>query len=289
MRGHALWPFVLGLALILVLIDGTFYTVRQGQRAVVTSFGRIIASRIGPGLHAKVPFVDDVHVFNARLLGLRVEPQVILTKGQKHLLVEAFLEWRIQSFRRYLTSTGGMRHKADERLRQLATSALRQAFGSRSLKAIMKGDTSAVLTQSVQRQGLRYGLEIVDLRVQRIGLASHVSGAIEKRMETEQMQYASKLEARGMARAQTIRARANRKRTELLAHAYEKAQIIRSQGDAIAGRIYTAAYGRNPRFFAFYRSLRAYVKSFANRHTVLVLGPDSGFLRFLPGNGSKHQ
>lgn len=287
MRGQALWPFVLGLALIVVLFDSTFYTVRQGQRAVVTSFGRIIASRIGPGLHAKIPFADDVHVFNARLLSLRVEPQVILTKGQKHLLVEAFLEWRIQSFRRYMTSTGGVRHKADERLRQVATSALRQAFGSRDLKAIMRGDTSAALTQSVQRQGLRYGLQVVDLRVQRIGLASHVSAAIEKRMETEQMQHASKLEASGMANAQTIRARANRKRAELLAHAYEKAQIIRSQGDTLAGRIYTGAYGRDPHFFAFYRSLRAYVKSFANRHTILVLGPNSGFLRFLPGNGSR--
>lgn len=287
MRGQALWPFVLGLALIVVLFDSTFYTVRQGQRAVVTSFGRIIASRIGPGLHEKIPFADDVHVFNARLLSLRVEPQVILTKGQKHLLVEAFLEWRIQSFRRYMTSTGGVRHKADERLHQVATSALRQAFGSRDLKAIMRGDTSAALTQSVQRQGLRYGLQVVDLRVQRIGLASHVSAAIEKRMETEQMQHASKLEASGMANAQTIRARANRKRAELLAHAYEKAQIIRSQGDTLAGRIYTGAYGRDPHFFAFYRSLRAYVKSFANRHTILVLGPNSGFLQFLPGNGSR--
>ncbi len=287
MRGRTLWPFALGLALIVVLLDGTLYTVRQDQRAVVTSFGRIIASRIGPGLHVKIPFADDVHIFNARLLSLRIEPQVIFTKGHKHLLVDAFLEWRIQSFRRYLTSTGGLRHKADERLRQVATSALRQAFGSRSLKAIMKGGTSAALTKAVQRQGRRYGLQIVDLRVQRIGLASHVSEAIEKRMETEQMQYASKLEAMGMAHAQTIRARANRKRAELLAHAYEKAQVIRSQGDALAGRIYTKAYGRDPRFFVFYRSLRAYVKSFANRHTVLVIGPHSGFLRFLPGNGSK--
>lgn len=287
MRNRRLWPLALGLALIVVLLDSTFYTVRQDQRAVVTSFGRVIESRIGPGLHIKVPFADDVHVFNARLISLRIEPPGIFTKGHRHVLVDAFLEWRIQSFRRYLTSTGGLPHKADERLRQVATSALRRAFGSRSLKAIMKSGASATFTEAVRRQGRRYGLKVVDLRIERIGLAGHVSEAIARRMETEQMQYASKLEADGMAQAQTIRARAKRKRAELMARAYEKAQIIRSQGDALSGRIYTEAYSRNPRFFVFYRSLKAYVKSFANRHTVLVIGPHSGFLRFLSGHGSR--
>ncbi|MHB8255297.1 MAG: protease modulator HflC [Acidiferrobacter sp.] len=289
MRHRLLWPFALSVALIVVILDGTFYKVNSGQRAVVTSFGRVIASRIGPGLHTKTPFADNVHIFNARLLGLQVEPRSLVTKGQKRLLVDAFVEWRIRSFRRYLTSAQGLRHIADERLRQIATSALRHTFGTRSLQQVMVPGETAHLTQAVDKEAARYGLTVVDVRIQRIGLADHVSDSVEKRMEADQLRHAAKLEAAGMAQAETIHGRANQKRADILARAYEKAEVIRSQGDSRAGAIYTHAYSQNPRFFVFYKSLRAYVHSFANRHTVLVVGPQSGFLRFLPNHAPYHK
>ena len=220
MRNRLLWPFALGLALIVVVLDATIYTVDQGQCAVVTRFGRIVASRIGPGLHIKTPFAEEVHVFNARLLGLRVVPQAVLTKGQKRLLVDAFVEWQIHSFRRYLTSTGGMRHTADERLRQIVTSALHHTFGTRSLQEAMVQGGEATVLQSMNAAASRYGLTIVDVRIQRIGLTDGMSDAIEKRMETDQMRRATKLEASGMAQAETVRGRADRQRADILAQAY---------------------------------------------------------------------
>jgi len=286
MRIRLLWLSVLGLVLIGGVLNATVYIVDQGQRAVVTSFGRVIAAREGPGLHVKIPFVDNVYVFNTRLLNLRVGPRALLTKGQKELLVDAFVEWRIQSFRRYLTSVGGLRQRADERLRQLVTSALRDTFGTRSLKEVVISGDNTQLTQTINSEAAHYGLMVVDVRIQRIGLADRVRDSLEKRMAADQMRYASKLESTGMAEAEAIRGEADRKRADILAHAYEQAEVIRGKGDARAGAIYTHAYRQYPHFFVFYKSLRAYVKSFANRHTVLVVGPHSGFLRFLPNNGS---
>lgn len=286
MKARAAWPFALVLALLLAILDATFYEVHTGQYATVTSFGRVVAGRVGPGLHIKIPFADEVHIFDARLLSLRVEPQSLLTKGGKRLLVEAFVEWHIRSFRRYLSDSAGSRHKADERLRQVTIAALRHMFGTRSLHEVLTLHGMQKLTQKINREAARYGVGVIDVRIQRIGLPDRVADSIDKRMEADQLRRASKIEASGMAQAEMIRGRADRKRADILAHAYEKAEIIRSEGEARAGTIYTKAYDQHPHFFVFYKSLRAYVRSFANHHTLLVIGPNSSFLRFLPNQGS---
>ncbi|HUW97511.1 MAG TPA: protease modulator HflC [Acidiferrobacter sp.] len=281
-----LWPLVVGLALIGVVLDATVYTVDQGQCAVVTNFGRVIASRVGPGLHVKIPFIDSVHVLSTRLLGLQVAPGALLTKGQDPLFVDAFVEWRIQSFRRYFTSVGGLRPAADERLRQVATSAIRRVVGTRSLKAVIAYGDKGHLTQMINGEVARYGITVEDVRIRRIGLADGVRGAIEKRMTADRLRQAAQLKSTGMAEAGAIRNRADRKRAAIQARAYEQAEAIRGDGDVRAGMIYTRAYRRYPHFFLFYNSLRAYVKSFGNHHTILVVGPHSGFMRFLPNNSS---
>jgi len=282
MKTRLLWPFALILALGVVVVDATFYEVNTGQYATVTRFGRVVASRISPGLHVKIPFTDEVHIFDARLLNLRVEPQSLLTKGHKRVLVDAFVEWRIQSFRRYLSDTGGSRHKADERLRQATIAGLRHMLGTHSLQELLDTPRMDKLTERVNREAQRYGLTVAAVRIQRIGLTDHVSDAIEKRMEADQLRRAAEWEATGMAQAQVIRAHANRQRSGILARGYEQAEIIRAHAQAQAGAIYTKAYSAYPQFFRFYKGLRAYVQSFANKHTMLVIGPQSRFLQFLP-------
>ena len=285
MKARVLWPFAAALAFVVVLLDATLYEVNAGQYAVVTTFGRIVQSRVGPGLHAKIPFVQNAHIFNARLLNLRVEPQALLTKGRKQVLVDAFVEYRIASFRRYMTSTGGSRHKAEERIREAAVARFRRFFARRTLAQALTGKGLGSLTKGVDAQAVRYGLTITDLRIQRLGLGDRVVDSIDKRMASDQLTRAARIEARAMAKAQVARGQADRKRAKILAQAYEKAGIIRGRAQAHAAAIYAKAYDHDPQFFVFYKSLRAYVRSFANRQTTLVMGPDSGFLRFLKNQG----
>ncbi len=285
MKTHALWPFAVALVFAIVLLDATLYEVDAGQYAVVTTFGRIVQSRIGPGLHVKIPFVQNAHIFNARLLNLRVEPQALLTKGRKRVLVDAFVEYRIASFRRYLTSTGGSRHDAEERIRETAVAAFRHLFEHHTLAQILTGQGTRSLKGAVNAQAARYGIVVSDLRIQRLGFGHRVTSAIDKRMAAGQLARAARLEARAVAQAQMMRGQADRKRAKILARAYEKAGIIRGRAQARAAAIYAKAYGRDPRFFVFYKSLRAYVHSFADPQTTLVIGPDSGFLRFLKNHG----
>ncbi len=282
MRIQRLWPVAIILAVLVVLLDATLYEVNTGQYAVVTSFGRVVQGRVGPGLHVKLPFLQHAHVFDGRLLNLRVEPEALLTQGHKRVLVDAFLEYRVVNFRRYLASTAGSRHKAEERLRQAAITALRGLFGESHLAQVLAGQRTKSLAPRVAAEVARYGLTVVDLKIQRIGLADRVNDAIDKRMAAKELMKASQIEAQGMAQAQVVRAQADQKRAEILAQAAEQAAVIRGQAQAQAGTIDTKAYGRDPGFFVFYRSLRAYIHSFANRGTTLVLGPQSGFLRFLP-------
>ncbi len=285
MKIRALWPFALGLALLVVLLDATLYQVDAGQSAVVTSFGRIVQSRVGPGLHAKIPFIQDAHIFDARLVNLRVEPQALLTKGRKRVLVDAFVEYRITSFRRYLATTGGSRHKAEERIHEATVTGFRRFFGARTLGQVLAGHDVKSLQARVGTQVARYGVSIADMRIQRLGLDDRVIDAIDKRMAADQLARAAQLEARGMAQAAKLRGKADRQRARILAAAYEKAGIIRGRAQARAGALYATAYGRDPHFFVFYKSLRAYVRSFADPQTTLVIGPDSGFLRFLKNQG----
>ncbi len=286
---RALWPFALGLAFLVALLDATLYQVDAGQSAVVTSFGRIVQSRVGSGMHAKIPFVQDAHIFDARLVNLRVEPQALLTKGHKRVLLDAFVEYRITSFRRYLATTGGSTHKAQERIHEAAITEFRRFFGARTLAQILTGQDIKSLQEGLSAQVARYGIAIADVRIQRLGLGDRVVDAIEKRMAADQLAHAAQLEARGMAQAAKLRGKADRKRAKILAAAYEKAGIIRGQAQARAGTLYAAAYGRDPRFFVFYKSLRAYVRSFADSQTTLVMGPNSGFLRFLKNQGPYHK
>lgn len=271
-----------GVALVILIVNATVYTVSEGHLAVLTSFGRIVDSHVTAGLHVKVPFADAVHTFDGRLRNLHVEPPPFLTRGGKQVTIDAYVKWRIINARRYLTTVGGRRRAADERLEQITTSALRSAFGQQTLQQATTGNRDRLVTASVDREAHHYGLAVVDVRIQRIGLGTRVLDGIYERMEASQIRRAAAVAAEGAAAGERIRARANQQRALILAHAYTKAQAIRGAGDAAAAMIDARAYRAHPHFFVFYRSLRAYVQSFGGPRTVLILGPDSGFLRYLP-------
>ncbi len=275
---------VMVLAIVLVVfvaVNATLYTVREGQVAVVTRFGRVIRGGVNPGLHRKIPFADSVHVFDGRLQTLPLTGEALLTQGKRRVKVDAYVKWQIADARQYLAAVGGDRRVATERLREIVAGALRNAFGSETLQTAV-ADTDHQIVKAVDSEVRGYGMRVVDVRLTRVGLSAGMVNALDKNMEGVQIARAEKITAQGMEAAETIRAQADRKRAAILADAYVKAEKIRGAADAKATTLYAAAYGRHPHFFLFYRSLRAYEKDFANSHTVLVLGPDSDLLRYLP-------
>ncbi|MDA8389680.1 MAG: protease modulator HflC [Gammaproteobacteria bacterium] len=271
----------LAAVILLVALNATLYTVREGQVAVVTRFGRVIQGGVSPGLHGKIPFADSVHIFDGRLRTLLVTGKAVLTRGKRRVKVDTYVKWRIADARRYLAAVGGERRVAEERLQEVVASALRNAFGGKSLQAAAAGQGHR-LVATVDRDVADYGIRVVDVRLVRIGLSGGMISTLDKKMEGAQIAQAQKITAQAMEDAEAIRAQADQKRAAVLADAYVKAEKIRGAADAEATTLYAAAYGRHPHFFVFYRSLRAYEKGFANAHTVLILGPDSDLLRYLP-------
>ncbi len=275
----------IGALVVLVGLDGAFYTVREGQVAVVTRFGRVIRSAVPPGLHSKIPLADTLHIFDGRLRTLPMAGFAVFTHDRKRVKVEAYVKWRISDARQYLAAVDGNRRTAARRLQEIVESALRAFFGRKDLEAAIAGP-GGKLAAAVNKSLGGYGIKVVDVRLLRIGLSRAMVRAFDENMEATLRARAQEITARGAEDADAARAQAGRQRAAILAAAYVKAQTIRGKADAKAAALYAAAYGRHPHFFVFYRSLRNYERGFANGHTVLILGPDSGLLRYLPiGSG----
>ncbi len=276
-KSRLAWALV-ALALAGAFWDSTVYVVKPHERALVTRFGRIVGGPIGPGLHVKLPLIEGAHIVDTRLKLLRVEPQGVLTKTGKPLLVDAFVAWRVRHVRAYLLTTGGHERVAAARLREIVASVLRASLGAHSLHHIV-GAADARARARVARAVAGYGLAVADLRVQRIAFTGRLRDAVAKRMAADALRRAARLKSRGMARAARLRAEARRRQAAIAARAYRAAQGVRAQAATKAARLYAVADRSYPHFFPFYMGLKAYARSFANRRTTLILGPGSGFLR----------
>ena len=287
MSNKSLTALIVGVVAAIVLWN-SFYIVSQTERAVLLRFGRIVEPDVKPGLHMKIPYVNSVRKFDARLLTLDTTTSRFLTLEKKALMVDSYAKWRVDDAERFYTATSGMKQIADERLARRLEAALRDQFGKRTLHESVSGqrdELMAQVTRSLNRAAQQeLGIEVVDVRVKGIDLPREVNRSVFERMSSEREREAREHRAKGKELAEGIRADADRQRRVLLAEAFREAEELRGDGDAKAAAIYAAAYGQDQEVYAFHRSLQAYRESFSSKEDVLVLDPKSDFFRYLQSN-----
>ncbi|MDQ3525833.1 MAG: protease modulator HflC [Chloroflexota bacterium] len=274
------------LAVVLVLLLGSFYVVREGQTALVLNLGRIARTDIGPGLHFKVPLIESARVFDRRFSANAFSPERYLTSERKDVSVDFVAIGFIQDVRAFYRATGGDEALASDRLAPIIKDSLRNEINARTLTQLVSGDRNEMIAKQLDGINLgakTLGVFIVDIRFKQIELPtdSEVIGQVYDRMRAERRQVASRLRAEGEEQARIIRAEADREQTVLLAEAERDAQLLRGEGDAEAARIFGEAANRDPAFYTFQRSLEAYRKAFADGDAVVVMERNDPFLQYL--------
>jgi len=280
----AIGPVAALLIVIALLASSTLYTVDQRQNAIVFQLGEVKEVVVKPGLHFKWPLLQNVRLFDMRILTFDdAEPLRFLTQGNRPVLVDSFVKWRVADVRQYYVSVQGDEFRAQTRIKQTISGALRDEFGLRALHEVVSGEREQIMSKVREKVDLdlkRIGVEIIDVRLKRVDLPQEVSESVYRRMEAERKRIANELRSTGAAEAEKIRADAERQREVILAEAYRDAQRVRGEGDAKSAAIYAAAFNQNPEFYAFYRSMEAYRSSFRGRNDIMLLEPNSDFLRY---------
>jgi len=268
-----------------VLLALSMYTVDQRQAAMVFQLGEIISTKRDPGLYFKVPIVHNVRYFDTRILTLdSAEAERFITSEKKNVLVDYWVKWRIFDVEKYYVSFAGDEKRAENRLAQTVNDGMRAEFGRRTVHDVVSGardEIMEMLREKADQDARRFGVQVMDVRIKRVELPSEVSESVYRRMEAERKRVANELRSTGGAEAEKIRADADKQREIIIAEAYRDAQTMKGEGDARAAAIYSAAYGKNPEFYAFYRSMDAYKSSFRSKSDVMVLQPNSEFFRYL--------
>ncbi|MET0357639.1 MAG: protease modulator HflC [Cellvibrio sp.] len=276
---------LIGLMIVLVLASSSLYIVNQYERAVVLRFGALIKSDVEPGLRFKFPFTDRVRKFDGRLQTADMVPASFYTVENKRLVVDSYIKWRIKDASIYYRTTGGDANLAEDRLGQRVADGLRNQFGRRTLHDVVSGQRDELMAELKatinETAGSLLGIEVVDIRVKRIDFPPEVSQSVFARMAADREKEAREYRAQGKEQSEVIKADADRQRVVLEANAYRDAERLRGEGDAKAAAIYAAAYGKDPEFYAFTRSLNAYRKSFSGKDDLIVVDPESDFFRYL--------
>jgi membrane protease subunit HflC len=275
----------LGVALLLGLM-GSVFVVREGHSAIVFRLGTIVRTDIGPGLHFKMPLVENARVFDRRLQVLDAEPERYLTEDKQDVSVDFFALGRIENLPMFYRATGGDEEVAVQRLAPIIKDSLRNDINARTLQEVVSGDRTAFVgaqLKAINEGASTLGIKILDIRIKRIELPqdSNVVGSVYDQMRSQRLQVASQLRAEGVELSSAIRAQAERDRSVILAEAEREAQKLRGEGDAEAARLYAQAANKDPSFYAFQRSLDAYRASFADGESVIVLDRDDPFLQYL--------
>jgi membrane protease subunit HflC len=278
------------IALVLVA-SSMLFTVDQRQNAIVFQFGEVKEVITAPGLKFKWPLIQNVRLFDMRILAYDdAEPLRFLTQGNRPVLVDSFIRWRIVDVKQYYISVQGSESEATRRLRQTISGALRDEFGARTVHDVVSGERDTVMgrvREKADQDLRRIGVEIVDVRLKRVDLPQEVSESVYRRMEAERKRIANEQRSTGAAESERIRADADRQREVVLAEAYRDAQRVKGEGDARSAAIYARAFSENAEFYAFYRSMEAYRSTFRGRGDLLLLEPSSDFFRYLRDPGGK--
>lgn len=294
-------PILIGLAVLLILLGSTLFTVYETERAIIVRLGDLEKNSktgevllLGPGLHAKLPFIDQLHRFDSRLNMTEIPSERILTKDKELLMVDLFIQWRITDYPLFYNSTYGgsaeglsNRDRAEQLLRQTVKGVLHAEFGQRTLQSVVSGERKQLMEKLVLRTDenvRRYGMNIVDVRVNRVDYPPEVNDKVFARMISERKQVAAGFRANGESKAAVLRAEADKTTRIMIAEAEKQAEALRGEGDAKALQIYADSYNKAPEFFEFYRTLEAYRKSFQEKQDILVLKPDGPFFKYFRGN-----
>jgi membrane protease subunit HflC len=277
------------LIAVLIVAYSSVFTITPTQQALVLRLGKPQAVVVDPGLHFKAPFVDNVVYIDKRILDLEAPAQEVIASDQKRLVVDAFARYRIKDALRFYQTLGSIRG-ANSQLAILLNSALRRVLGETTFTHVVRDQRAGLMSriqQLVDQEAQSYGIDVVDIRIRRADLPEQNSLAVYKRMQTERNREAAEFRAQGNQRAQEIRSRADREVTVLVADANSKGETIRGEGDATRNDIFARAYGQDPDFFSFYRTMQAYEVGLQKGDTRLLLKPDTTFFRFFNNPSGK--
>ena len=281
---------LIAAAVLALLVRASVFTVSEGQGAIESVGGEIIGTHFAPGLHFKLPLVDQVSKFDERVLTQFYPDERFLTHEQEQLNVDFYVKWRIAHLRRYYEATGGSEDVANARLGETIEDAIKSVVTRRTLQQVITADRTAfthAMMKTAAPAARELVVRIVDVRITKIDLPSQVRDSVFDRMRATFKAQAAKLRAQGLETAETTRAEASKEQTEILATASAQAQEIRGAGDAEASKIYARAYSQDPSFYAFYRSMQAYRASIGTPGDVLVVSPKGEFFKYFahPGAG----
>lgn len=278
--------FLVGsLFLVLLVLANSLFVVKETERAVMLQFGELVNADIQPGLHVKIPWVNTVRKFDARIQTEDSTSERFLTLEQKALEVDSYAKWRIVDVGQFYVSTRGNVATAGALLAERINDGLRDQIGARTLIEVVSGERDqlmiALTNELNETTASDIGIEVIDVRVKRIDLPDDVRSSVYERMITERNREAQELRSRGEELAIGIRADADRQAVIFEAEAYRDAERIRGEGDAEATGIYASAFSRDTEFFSFTRSLNAYRETFSSKNDVLLLDPDSDYFKYL--------
>ena len=283
---NRIFPMIAAFFVVIGLLSSTVFIVDQRKYAAVFAFGELVRVIEEPGLQFKLPPpFQSVQFFERRILTIDTpDAERFITAEKKNLLVDSYVKWRIVEPRRFFISFRGDERLAKDRLNQLVKSALNEEFTKRTVRELISEQREQVMQnirKKVAEEAADIGIEIVDVRLKRIDLLAEISESVFRRMEAERKRVANELRSTGAAESEKIRADAERQRDIILSRAYRDAQKIKGQGDAKATALYGEAFNRDPQFAQFYRSLEAYRSSFKTKQDLMVMDPNSEFLKFM--------
>lgn len=282
MNGKTMTGLIGLLVAVFVLFNAAF-VVNENQVALRLQLGQIVDSNYEPGLHFKIPFVQNAQTFDKRIQDLDLQAERFLTVEKKFVVVNSYAKWRISDVAQYYRSTTGSALRTQRLLQTRINAALRDEFGKRTIQEVVSGERTEImqkLTREANESAADLGVEVVDVRVKQIDFEQSISGNIYDRMRTERQRVAAELRAQGAEAAERIQADADRQRTEILANAYRDAELLRGEGDAVAAETYAKAFEQDSEFYAFWRSLTAYREVFQDGGSMMVLDPKSEFFRY---------
>ena len=265
----------------IILFSSSIFYVDQRERVLLLRLGQIERANYTPGIHFKIPLLNEIKRFDGRTLTLDVKPEEYLTGEKKKLLVDSFILWRVSNVSTYYTALGGNTSRAGLRLFNIVNNALRDAFAKRTVQDVVAGDRREMvenIRNSTNNAIKNFGIEVVNIRIKRIDFPSEINNRVFARMKSEREREAKELRAEGAEAAEKIRASADRQRIIILADADRRAQELRGNGEALATETYAHAYGQNRNFYSLYRRLTAYQNVFTNED-ILVIEPKGDFFK----------
>ena len=277
--------FTLVALLLVFLASNSLYVIKETERAVLLQFGEVVNPNIQPGLHIKIPFVNNVRKFDGRVLTVDSQPERFFTQEKKALIVDSYAKFRVSDTSKFYTATNAEESRAAALLAQRINDGLRNQVAIRTIQEVVSGERDELMQaltdelNVVAREEL--GVDLVDVRVKQIDLPPDVSESVYRRMNAEREKEAREHRSQGQELAEGIRAAADREVTVLKANAYRDSELIRGDGDAIATATYAAAFNKDAEFYSFTRSLRAYQDAFQGNGDIMLLQPDSEFFRYL--------